>query len=190
MTGENTNELTATESALLGALALRGELSGYDLSKFVDSSVGYFWGPAKSQIYAVLPRLIEQGLATRREVRQTQRPDKQLYRITPGGEKALRSWLAEPVAPEPHRSVFLLKLFFGGFLAPDTLLEHVRRKRREAEQLQAELSAIDELLAGKGDLHPALTRRYGHALAEAIIGWAGETELELEAEPADRGART
>lgn len=189
MTDGNNAELTATESALLGALALRGELSGYDLSKFVESSVGYFWGPAKSQIYSVLPRLVDRGLATRREVRQSQRPDKQLYRITAEGEEAVRSWLGEPVVPEPQRSVFLLKLFFGGFLAPDTLLEHVRRQRREAEQLQAELNAIDERLAGKGDLHPALTRRYGRALAGAVIGWADETELELEAEATDRGAR-
>lgn len=187
----NTIAPTATESAILGLLARDGELSGYDLRKLVASSVGYFWGPAKSQIYAVLPRLVAQGLVTRRDVAQSRRPDKQVYRITPEGKGALSAWLDEPIEPEPDRSVFLLKLFFGDLASPGALLEQVRRKRAEAEQLRAELNAIDEQVAGSGgELHPALTRRYGQAWADAVIRWARETERELEGKPARRKART
>ena len=52
--------LTATEAALLGLLR-KGPMSGYDLRKDVERSVGYFWAPAKTQIYATLPRLVESG---------------------------------------------------------------------------------------------------------------------------------
>ena len=52
--------LTATEAALLGLLR-KGPMSGYDLRKDVERSVGYFWAPAKTQIYATLPRLVEAG---------------------------------------------------------------------------------------------------------------------------------
>src|SRR6187200_2014064 len=76
--------LTATEAAVLGLLA-DGEQSGYDLRRCAERSVGYFWAPARSQIYAVLPRLVEAGLARRRHVRQDTRPDKRLYRITAAG---------------------------------------------------------------------------------------------------------
>ena len=88
--------LTATEAALLGLLR-HGEQSGYDLRKLVERSVGYYWTPAKTQIYSSLPRLVESGLATRRTVRQTDRPDKHLYAITderPRGRERL----------DPHRA--------------------------------------------------------------------------------------
>jgi DNA-binding PadR family transcriptional regulator len=81
--------LTATECAVLGLLT-KGERSGYDLAKKAERSVGYVWAPARSQIYAVLPRLVRQGLATSRKIRQSGRPDKQLYRITATGRTVAR----------------------------------------------------------------------------------------------------
>jgi DNA-binding PadR family transcriptional regulator len=39
--------LTVTEVAVLGLLT-RGPMSGYDLKKSAETSVGYFWDPAKS----------------------------------------------------------------------------------------------------------------------------------------------
>src|SRR6478736_174107 len=89
--------LTTTDAAILGVLSW-GPMSGYDVKKTVDSSVGYVWGPAKSAIYAVLPRLVEDGLATARKVAQSQRPDKVVYRITKAGREALRSWIEDTPA--------------------------------------------------------------------------------------------
>ena len=179
---ERAGGLTPTECAVLGLLARGGsELSGYDLRRLIAGSVGYFWGPARSQIYAVLPRLVAQGLATRREVAQSQRPDKHVYRITPSGERALRAWLAEPVEPEPDRNVFLLKVFFGELGDAAALLDQVRRRRREAEELDAALDQIDAAVTrSDADVYPALTRRYGHAWAKAVVAWAREAEAELE----------
>ncbi len=74
--------LTTTEAAVLALLAIEGERSGYDLHKLVSRSVGHVWAPAKSRLYAVLPRLAADGLAKSRSVRQSDRPDKQVYRIT------------------------------------------------------------------------------------------------------------
>src|SRR5918911_3115448 len=105
-------QLAATEAAVLGLLADR-EQSGYDLKRAIDRSVGYFWGPAKSRIYTVLPRLVERGYATRRGVVQEDRPNKQLYRITAAGRRALEAWLAEPSGPAPNRNPLPLKGVFG-----------------------------------------------------------------------------
>ena len=71
--GTKTSELTTTEAAVLGLLS-HGPRSGYDLRKAVELSVGYFWGPAKSQIYAVLPRLVE-GRSTRASGRSPRTSD-------------------------------------------------------------------------------------------------------------------
>jgi DNA-binding PadR family transcriptional regulator len=158
-----------------------GERSGYDIQKGIERSVGYFWASAKTQIYAVLPRLVDAGLATRRDVVQQQRPDKQLYRITRLGERALRSWLEQPLEPVRNRNELLLKLFFGERTSPEVLLGHVRARREEADALRERLLAIDEADAGgANDRYRAMTRRWGLEYARATIRWAADVERELE----------
>jgi PadR family transcriptional regulator AphA len=175
-----TEALTTTECAVLGLLTRRA-MSGYDLKKAIETSVGYFWGPAKSQIYAVLPRLVEAGYATSKKVAQSHRPDKQVYRITARGRKVFKEWIDEPPSPpQPNRNPLLLKLYFGDLSSPEKLAEHVHERRAAAEQLKAELTAFD---AGPHDpqldFYANLTRRYGHVFADAIIRWADETLGEL-----------
>jgi DNA-binding PadR family transcriptional regulator len=170
-------ELTATEYAVLGLLT-RGEMSGYDLRKAAEGSVGYFWTPAKSRIYAILPRLVEAGLVRRRDVAQSGRPDKQLYRLTPKGKDALRRWVAEGVLdPEFSRNTLLVKVFFGDLAEPEQILAQIRQRREEMEQLKAELEAIEA--HRRDDLYPHLTRLYGLEYAKAIIRWANAAEREL-----------
>jgi DNA-binding PadR family transcriptional regulator len=74
---QQTTSLTTTEGVILGLLCER-ERSGYDLLKRAEGSVAHMWAPAKSQLYAVLPRLVDDGFANRRTVRQSARPDKQV----------------------------------------------------------------------------------------------------------------
>jgi PadR family transcriptional regulator, regulatory protein AphA len=174
--------LTTTECAVLGLLT-RGPKSGYDLKKAIETSVGYFWAPAKSQIYAVLPRLVEAGYATSKKVAQSHRPDKQVYRITALGREVFQKWIDEtPTPPEPNRNLLLLKLYFGDLSSPERLAEHVRERRAAARKLKAELKAFDDAHCADPELdfHANLTRRYGHAVVDGIIRWADETERELE----------
>src|SRR5687768_13272634 len=85
--------LTTTEASVLCLLAVSGERSGYDLARLASSSVGHLWTPARSQLYAVLPRLERAGLASARAIEQRTRPDKRVYRITAAGHAALSAWL-------------------------------------------------------------------------------------------------
>jgi PadR family transcriptional regulator, regulatory protein AphA len=173
-------ELTPTEYAVLGLLT-RGEQSGYDLQKYAQLSVGYFWTPAKSRIYATLPRLVDAGLVRRRDVPQEGRPNKQLYRLTPRGEQALRDWIAStPLAPEASRNALLVKVFFGDVAAPEDVLRQIRQRRDEAEELKRVLEE-KEADGRHGDLYPHLTRLYGLEYANAIIRWAKAAERELAA---------
>ena len=172
--------LKTTECAVLGLLTRRA-MSGYDLKKAIETSVGYFWAPARSQIYTVLPRLVQAGYATSRKVAQSQRPDKQVYRITRRGRAAFKDWVEEtPTPPDPNRNLLLLKLYFGDLSSPERLAEHVRERRAAAEKLKAELEAYDAAPCDpRLDFYANLTRRYGHAVVDAIIRWADETEREL-----------
>jgi len=109
--------LTQTEYAVLATLGHFGdaEVSGYDVKKFVDNALGYVWAPSKTHLYTVLRRLVDAGLATRRDVAQRARPNKQLYRITDRGREVVREWLDRAESEmDPDRSIFMLKFFFGG----------------------------------------------------------------------------
>lgn len=170
--------LTTTDAAILGVLSW-GEMSGYDVKKTVDATVGYVWGPARSAIYAVLPRLVDDGLATARKVAQSQRPDKIVYRITSGGREALRSWIEDtPAPPDPNRNPLLLKIFFGDLGSPEVLADQVRARRLEAERLREEMDRFEDE-ADPDDLYTALTRAWGREYAAAVIRWARTAESQL-----------
>jgi PadR family transcriptional regulator AphA len=174
--------LTTTEAAVLALLTIEGEHSGYDLAKLVQRAIAHVWSPARSGLYAVLPRLVTAGLASRRTVAQQTRPDKQLYRITRAGRTSVEAWLqtVEPGA----RETFFLKLFVGGLTTPEVLLEHVAQFRADTEETLALLRAIEPTNTGTGnDWHHRNVLRYGIARAELELAWVGDVAQALQRGP-------
>ncbi len=179
-TAESTRMLTTTEAAVLALLAMSGECSGYDLLKQTTRALGHVWTPAKSQLYAVLPRLERDGLAERRAVVQSTRPDKQLYRISADGKAALDAWL-ERVEPGSV-DAFYLKLFVGGLTSPDVLVRHVEQFRGEAKERLEALRAIEPTNVRTGnDYFHYFLLRLGIERAEHSLAWADWVLAELEA---------
>jgi DNA-binding PadR family transcriptional regulator len=173
--------LTATEAALLGLLRNNGEQSGYDLRKLVERSVGYYWTPAKTQIYSSLPRLVEAGLATRRTIRQTDRPDKHLYALTDEGREAVSDWIrTAPLDAGLGRNVLLLKLGLADGSHTPALLEQVRERQAETERLREELVALEAAGHEGEPPYEHLTRRFGFFYVDALLHWTGEVVEALE----------
>jgi DNA-binding PadR family transcriptional regulator len=163
--------LTTTEAAVLALLEIEGEQSGYDLHKLVSQAIGHVWAPARSRLYAVLPRLVRDGLAVSRHVRQSNRPDKQLYRITGVGREALHSWL-ETVEPGATAN-FYLRLFVGGLSSHDTLIRQVEQFREDRARALDEFRAIEPTNTRRGhDYYHYFMLRLGIQRAELDIRWA------------------
>jgi DNA-binding PadR family transcriptional regulator len=170
-TAAATRTLTTTEAAVLALLAIEGERSGYDLLKQVSKAIGYVWAPARSQLYAVLPRLVRDGLATRREVAQTGRPDKQLYSVTREGRALLDAWLAEVVPGDRDR--LELKIFVGGLVPPEVLIAQVEQYREDAQAFLDELLAIEPTNTREGhDRYHGYLLDLGLATALTQVRWA------------------
>src|SRR5262249_46386809 len=173
-------QLTTTEAAVLALLAIEGERSGYDLLKLVEKAIGHVWSPARSGLYAVLPRLQRAGLARRRVVSQATRPDKQLYAITQAGRRALDAWL-ESVEPGAS-DTFFLKLFVGGLTSDDVLLEHVAQFRADTAARLATYREIEPTNTNTGhDWYHRRLLELGIARAEVDLRWAGGVERALAA---------
>lgn len=177
--------LTTSEYALLGLLTF-GEKSGYDLWRFADRSIGFIWAPAKSQIYKVLPRLVEMGLAGSRALEQAKRPDKQLYRLTPAGRSVLRAWLtAVEVDDEPD--IYLLKIFFGRQAPRAALAAQLAAFReRSAKTLARYEELARQLSRDERNALPLHVLALGLQRARATLEWA-DAAL---AEPTDWTRRT
>jgi DNA-binding PadR family transcriptional regulator len=171
-TAVRTEQLTTTEAAVLALLAIEGEQSGYDLLRLVQQAIAHVWSPARSGLYAVLPRLAKHGLASHRTLAQSTRPDKQLYAITSEGRAALDQWL-ETVEPGARETVFL-KLFVGALTTPEVLLGHVEQFVADTEARLAELQAIERTNSNRGhDWFHRHMLRYGIDQAERELAWAG-----------------
>jgi DNA-binding PadR family transcriptional regulator len=174
--------LSTTEFAVLGLLTF-GEQSGYELKKAAEAGVGYVWTAAKSQIYAVLPRLVADGFATSRRVEQDRRPDKQVYRITKRGRQAFHDWLQEPIEERAGvRSPLMLKLFFGAQMPVDVLAAHIERKREVVAEELADYRRIEAMIRdSERDYFGYVTLRWGLADTRAWLRWADKILAELEA---------
>ena len=177
-----TATLTTTEAAVLALLSTEGERSGYDLSKLAERAIGHIWSPARSGLYAVLPRLVSDGLAARRTQAQATRPDKQLYRITATGRTALDAWLTD-VEPGA-RETFFLKLFVGALTTPDVVLEHVSQFVADTEERLERLRAIEPSNTNRGhDWFHRHMLRFGIEQAERELVWAAGVARALKRGP-------
>ncbi len=94
-------ELPATSRAVLGILSFGEELSGYDVKRWADQSLAfYYWAPSQSQIYSELRRLESLGLADSRVEQTHAAKSRRLYAITAEGRQRMAEW-ADGVRPEP-----------------------------------------------------------------------------------------
>jgi DNA-binding PadR family transcriptional regulator len=166
---------------VLALLAIEGERSGYDLLAIVRRSIGHVWAPAKTQLYAVLPRLVGDGLAEQRHVAQQRRPDKQLYRITRAGRDALRAWLDD--TGDDSGDAFYLRLFVGGLSDPERLVEHVEAFRARTEEQLALYRRIEPTNTRRGhDAYHWFLLDLGIREAELRLRWADGVLSALAAE--------
>jgi PadR family transcriptional regulator, regulatory protein AphA len=169
-----------TAYAVLGFLTW-GPMSGYDIKKTVEESTANFWCESYGQIYPILRRLTEEGLATRaaRDPKSRGGRERQVYRITERGHEELRRWLRDPTEPPTVRHELLLKLFFARQAAPETAHEQVESFRRHHANLLSRYAGIRTRIqkehAASDDLpFWLLTLRYGELERRAVLTWCDE----------------
>src|SRR5208282_3515247 len=107
------------ELALLGLIAERRMVTGYDLVKLFDLSMAHYWHAHHGQIYPTLERMRRRGWIRRRDVIQKRRPNKRLYTIAPEGQRKLMEWVQSPFEGLRLKYAPLLRCRFLGHLGAD-----------------------------------------------------------------------
>jgi DNA-binding PadR family transcriptional regulator len=168
--------------AILGFLA-EGPLTGYDLRKIMDQSVGYFWSADQAQIYRTLTSLVAEGMVSVETLAQTERPNRRLHTIEAAGRAELDRWLSSPLEVAPLRDPFLMRLFHGERSGPAQMRQLLRERVKEAERAVAALEGVRAALELPDTLAARLrksTLENGLDHAKAERDWALKTLAELE----------
>jgi DNA-binding PadR family transcriptional regulator len=99
----------ALGDAILACLTER-PMTGYELAKTFDSSMGFFWKADHQQIYRELSKLRDRGHVQAREVVQSGKPNKLVYTLTDQGKAAFRHWAARPSVPASVKDDLLVRI--------------------------------------------------------------------------------
>jgi DNA-binding PadR family transcriptional regulator len=176
----------ALGDAILACLTER-PMTGYELAKTFDASIGFFWKADHQQIYRELTRLRDRGHIQRREVVQSGKPNKLVYTLTPEGRAALRHWAARPSVPPSIKDDLLVRLY-----ALDSVdLEPLRADlMARLEQHRDRCSRYERILnkrfpqgtASPADMGKLLGLRMGVRHERAVVEWCEEA---LGALPSD-----
>ncbi|MEH6592073.1 MAG: PadR family transcriptional regulator [Halioglobus sp.] len=142
----------ALSHAIMTAL-LEDEMSGYELAKSFDSSLGLFWRASHQQIYQELKKLSAKECLIGRSVAQEGRPAKIAYRLTDKGRAALEQWVLGESRVQEGKDDLLVKLYN---LSEDN-----------TAHLVAELEARREQIMGRLYLYERIRRRH-YADPEAL----------------------
>jgi DNA-binding PadR family transcriptional regulator len=177
---------------------IEDEMSGYDLARAFDSSLGFFWVASHQQIYRELRRLLEQGMVTCRTEEQRGRPDRKLYGLTAAGRETLDDWVLESDRGrlQESKDELLIKLYN---LAPGNVprLRELIEQRRSATMQR--LYLYERIRRGHyADPESLPLRRRGVYLAllagimqgETALAWCDTALDTLARSAADSGADT
>lgn len=183
-----------TKYAVLGMLHL-GPKCGYEIKKELERSSMFFWNESYGQIYPMLKKLVQSGLATLEVVERDDQPDMKVYTITAKGSAELERWLSQPAEPHPVRDEMLLKFYFGSVASADLNLAHIERlkahlqRQREDFDVQRDLYVESAQESSEQEaLYWMLTLRYGELVNEAVQRWCEEASeaVDLERSKAQR----
>ena len=170
-------------------------MTGYELAKTFDNSLGFFWKANHQQIYRELTKLRDRGHIQGREVVQSGKPNKLVYTLTPEGRAALRHWGARPSSPASIKDDLLVRLYALDSVDIEPLradlmarLEYHRDRFARYERILNK--RFPDGTASPADLGKMLGLRMGVRYERAVAEWCEEALDALPAANAKAGSVT
>ncbi|MBT2547840.1 helix-turn-helix transcriptional regulator [Arthrobacter sp. ISL-65] len=130
------------------ALLTSQPLTGYDVLKHFEQSVGYVWHAPDSQIYPELRRMEKDGLLNGVEEPWGTKGKKKRYHITPEGVEAFRSWMNTTLDYARERDPIHLKAAYLEWADPDQarnqMHAHIAYHSSRAQQWREMIAALED----------------------------------------------
>jgi PadR family transcriptional regulator, regulatory protein AphA len=175
--------------AILGILNYM-PMTGYDLKKFFNDSINFFWSAQISQIYRELKDLEGKGYVSLKEEINPKGPNKKIYSVTKQGMSHLKEWLADipEQIDEDNRNAFLLRVMLLSNLGTEELFFQIQKRLKKYKKDLKALQTIEEKLqhylqlSGKENelIYWKITLNRGFHDVKSHIKWAEESLSELK----------
>ncbi len=136
-----------------------------------------------------MSKLEKMGLLQSEAIRQSHRPDKKIYSVTPKGLNYLRQWILEPGAAPPTRDELLVKTFAGHLVdwpAFKALLEQQRGQHLERLAIYRRIQETyfsDPPTLPRHSRFQYATLRKGIRFEESWLAWCDEMMTLLQPVP-------
>lgn len=161
---------------------LYGDASGYELAKRFDVSVANFWHALPQQVYGELRRLEGDGLVDGRDVEQSGRPNKRVYRITDAGRQRLRAFSTEPSRPTSIKDDLLVKVHACAATDRPALIRELRDRAAQCERKAERYRHLRDGIADPGGdgLGADLTVEAGIEFELSLASWCRRAAARLD----------
>lgn len=165
---------------ILGLLNYKS-MTGYELNKFFEESLAFFWSAQTSQIYRTLAQLEKEECVTQELVVQYDKPNKKVYSITEKGLCEFREWLKERDNNAANlKNSFLMKIFFSAIQGREATIKALEDF---CEDMEAERNALNDIdtdftnspVAKENAMYWGLTIDLGKRYYDMCISWAEES---------------
>lgn len=132
------------ESIILGVL-MQEPMSGYDIKKVIDHSVGLFYKASFGSLYPALGRLADKGLVSVTELEDSK--NKKIYTVEEPGKAEFLKWLREPL--DSGKNVHLIKIFFYDHLDEETRQARLAEYEAGLRGKMGQIQAVRQIVAGE-----------------------------------------
>lgn len=173
------------ETVLLGFLN-ENSMTGYDLSKKMDVSVGFFWHATHPQIYTCLKKLVSQGYIKFDHEVPEFGPAKKIYFITRTGKENLLQSIKDDIETSEIKFPLLVSMFHGSELGKEhwiTVLESQLIEQQSMLQVYEDIRKNIPQIYSSQDINTYLklrTIKFGIGYQNHFIDWLKETLGELK----------
>lgn len=170
------------EYIILGYL-MNGEMSGYDLKRWMSYCTSNFFDASYGSIYPALKRLEEKGFINFRETIEGGKL-KKLYSINEIGKVYFLHWLEAPIVFAKTKQDHLVKIFFYDQLPKETAISNLKNLIKQVEPVLKYLENHKCDIEAKYDTNRYFfqfsTIDYGIGYYRFVIDWCNDLLNRLE----------
>lgn len=147
-----------------------GDMSGYDIKRFMTTSTANFYDASFGSIYPMLKKMEEQGLVCSNELVDGGKYRK-VYSITTSGKAAFKQWLEHPIELNRDKHTHLVRIFFYGRLKPEKVKmlveDYIEKMVSELESL----TELESIISSHAGFYELSTLDFGRGYYEFNLDW-------------------
>ncbi len=167
--------------AILGLLNYQ-EMTGYDIDRWLQKPVSFFWHAQTSQVYKELNVLLKNNWVAHHVVLQEGKPNKKVFSITEEGQIELNRWLGDANLSEiiKYKNPLLIKIFFSGNIDLGATIRLLEKYIAECNEIIAGMNEDTKNIPGYEEafglvdesFYWGMTMTYGFMYYQNEIKWA------------------